>query len=184
MIARMIFDVMRNTKNNLKKFNIQSDADVRKQKSLTVDFSAEMERTLQVLDYAVLVISAADGLQGHVLTLWRLLERYRVPVFLFLNKMDQPGAVRERVLDEIQKQLDTSCIDFGSCMKPDPEFYDSVAMCDEQLMEEFLVSEKIETCHIQNAIMHRKIFPCLFGSALKQEGVDELLKSSGLFYAG
>ena len=141
-----------------------------------VDFSTEMERTLQVLDYAILVISSADGVQGHTRTLWHLLKRHHIPVFLFINKMDQPGADRERVLDEIQKQLDTSCIDFGSCMKPDPEFYDSVAMCDEQLMEEFLVSEKIETCHIQNAIMHRKIFPCLFGSALKQEGVDELLK--------
>ena len=141
-----------------------------------VDFSTEMERTLQVLDYAILVISSADGVQGHTMTLWHLLKRHHIPVFLFINKMDQPGAVRERVLDEIQKQLDTSCIDFGSCMKPDPEFYDSVAMCDEQLMEEFLVSEKIETCNIRNAIMQRKIFPCLFGSALKQEGVDELLK--------
>ena len=141
-----------------------------------VDFSTEMERTLQVLDYAILVISSADGVQGHTRTLWHLLKRHHIPVFLFINKMDQPGADRERVLDEIQKQLDTSCIDFGSCMKPDPEFYDSVAMCDEQLMEEFLVSEKIETCHIRNAIMQRKIFPCLFGSALKQEGVDELLK--------
>lgn len=141
-----------------------------------VDFSTEMERTLQVLDYAILVISSADGVQGHTMTLWHLLKRHHIPVFLFINKMDQPGADRERVLDEIQMQLDTSCIDFGSCMKPDPEFYDSVAMCDEQLMEEFLVSERIETCHIRNAIMHRKIFPCLFGSALKQEGVDELLK--------
>lgn len=141
-----------------------------------VDFSTEMERTLQVLDYAILVISSADGVQGHTMTLWHLLKRHHIPVFLFINKMDQPGADRERVLDEIQKQLDTACIDFGSCMKPNPEFYDSVAMCDEQLMEEFLVSEKIETCHIRNAIMHRKIFPCLFGSALKQEGVDELLK--------
>jgi len=141
-----------------------------------VDFSTEMERTLQVLDYAILVISSADGVQGHTMTLWHLLKRHHIPVFLFINKMDQPGADRERVLDEIQKQLDTSCIDFGSCMKPDPEFYDSVAMCDEQLMEEFLVSEKIEICHIRNAIMQRKIFPCLFGSALKQEGVDELLK--------
>lgn len=141
-----------------------------------VDFSTEMERTLQVLDYAILVISSADGVQGHTMTLWNLLKRHHIPVFLFVNKMDQPGTDRNRVLDEVQKQLDTSCIDFGSSMKPDPEFYDSVAMCDEKLMEEFLVSEKIEVCHIRDAIMQRKIFPCLFGSALKQEGVDELLK--------
>ena len=141
-----------------------------------VDFSTEMERTLQVLDYAILVISSTDGVQGHTMTLWHLLKMYHIPVFLFVNKMDQPGADRNRVLDEIQKQLDTSCIDFGSSMKSDPKFYDSVAMCDEQLMEEFLVSEKIETCHIREAIMQRKIFPCLFGSALKQEGVDELLR--------
>lgn len=141
-----------------------------------VDFSTEMERTLQVLDYAILVISSADGVQGHTMTLWNLLKRHHIPVFLFVNKMDQPGTDRNRVLDEVQKQLDTSCINFGSSMKPDPEFYDSVAMCDEQLMEEFLVSEKIEVCHIRDAIMQRKIFPCLFGSALKQEGVDELLK--------
>lgn len=141
-----------------------------------VDFSTEMERTLQVLDYAILVISSADGVQGHTMTLWNLLKRHHIPVFLFVNKMDQPGTDRNRVLDEVQKQLDTSCIDFGSSMKPDPEFYDSVAMCDEQLMEEFLVSEKIEVCHIRDAIMQRKIFPCLFGSALKQDGVDELLK--------
>ncbi len=141
-----------------------------------VDFSAEMERTLQVLDYAILVISSTDGVQGHTLTLWHLLKRHHIPVFLFVNKMDQPRTDRNRVLDEIQKQLDTSCVDFGSSINPDPEFYDSVAMCDEQLMEEFLASERIEACHIRDAIMQRKIFPCLFGSALKQEGVDELLK--------
>ena len=141
-----------------------------------IDFSTEMERTLQVLDYAILVISSTDGVQAHTMTLWHLLKRHHIPVFLFVNKMDQPGADRGRVLDEIQKQLDASCIDFGCCMNPDLEFYDSVAMCDEQLMEEFLVSEQIEVSRIRDAVIQRKIFPCLFGSALKQQGVDELLE--------
>jgi len=141
-----------------------------------VDFSTEMERTLQVLDYAILVISSSDGVQGHTMTLWHLLKRHHIPVFLFINKMDQAVADQVGILDNIQKQLDTSCIDFGKCMKPDLEFYDNVAMCDEELMEEFLISDQIEVCHIRDAIMQRKIFPCLFGSALKQEGVDELLE--------
>lgn len=141
-----------------------------------VDFSTEMERTLQVLDYAILVISSSDGVQGHTMTLWNLLKRHHIPVFLFINKMDQMGADKDGLLDEIQKQLDTSCIDFGSCMNPDPDFYDHLAMCDEHLMEEFLEFDKIERNSIRDAIMQRKVFPCLFGSALKQEGVDELLE--------
>lgn len=140
-----------------------------------VDFSTEMERTLQVLDYAILVISSSDGVKGHTMTLWHLLKRHHIPVFLFINKMDQTGTDKVRLLDEIQRQLDTSCIDFGKCMNPDLDFFDNLAMCDERLMEEFLEYEKIETCSIMDAIMQRKIFPCLFGSALRQEGVDELL---------
>ena len=97
-----------------------------------VDFSAEMERTLQVLDYAVLVISAADGLQGHVLTLWRLLERYRVPVFLFLNKMDQPGADGDSLLTELKDKLDGRIVKFG---RKDEAFYEEVAVCDEALLD-------------------------------------------------
>ena len=100
-----------------------------------VDFSAEMERTLQVLDYAVLVISAADGLQGHVLTLWRLLERYRVPVFLFLNKMDQPGADGDSLLTELKDKLDGRIVKFG---RKDEAFYEEVAVCDEALLEQYL----------------------------------------------
>ncbi|MDE7431003.1 MAG: TetM/TetW/TetO/TetS family tetracycline resistance ribosomal protection protein, partial [Lachnospiraceae bacterium] len=141
-----------------------------------VDFSTEMERTLQVLDYAILVISSSDGVQGHTMTLWHLLKRHHIPVFLFINKMDQAGADKISILDEIQKQLDTSCIDFGNCMNPDLEFFDHLAMCDEHLMEEFLECEKIENSSIRDAIMGRKIFPCLFGSALRQEGIDELLE--------
>ncbi|MDE7477839.1 MAG: NYN domain-containing protein, partial [Lachnospiraceae bacterium] len=146
-----------------------------------VDFSTEMERTLQVLDYAILVISSSDGVQGHTITLWHLLKRHHIPIFLFINKMDQVGADKVRLLDEIQKQLDTSCVDFCNCMNPDEEFFDNLAMCDESLMNEFLEHEKIEKDNIRDAIVQRKIFPCLFGSALKQEGVDELLKMLDCF---
>ncbi|MDE5700258.1 MAG: TetM/TetW/TetO/TetS family tetracycline resistance ribosomal protection protein [Lachnospiraceae bacterium] len=141
-----------------------------------VDFSTEMERTLQVLDYAILVISSSDGVQGHTMTLWHLLKRHHIPVFLFINKMDQTGADKNKLLDEIQNQLNPSCVDFGNCMNPDSEFFDHLAMCDENLMEEFLESDKIERKSIRDAIMQRNVFPCLFGSALKQEGVDELLE--------
>ena len=105
-----------------------------------VDFSAEMERTLQILDYAVLVISGADGVQGHVETLWRLLERYRIPVFLFVNKMDQPGTDREALMRELEKRLDGKCLDFGPLEKAETDaeiweaFQENLAMCDEVLL--------------------------------------------------
>ena len=99
-----------------------------------VDFSAEMERTLQVLDYAVLVISGADGIQGHSLTLWNLLTRYSIPVFLFVNKMDQPGTDRERILEELQKRLDSRCVDF-SATGEESAFFENLAMCDEEILE-------------------------------------------------
>lgn len=138
-----------------------------------VDFSAEMERTLQVLDYAVLVISAADGVQGHVLTLWRLLERYRVPVFLFLNKMDQPGADGDGLLAELKDKLDERCVDFG---RKDEAFYEEVAVCDEELLEQYLEKEEpVEDSTIAGLIRARKIFPCYRGSALRVEGIDSLL---------
>ena len=138
-----------------------------------VDFSAEMERTLQVLDYAILVINGADGVQGHTMTLWKLLKRYQVPVFIFVNKMDQPGTDKEKTLAELQKKLDVNCIDYNGQDKDC--LYDTAAMCSETLMEEYLNTGKISDEAMNEAIGHRQIFPCLFGSALKMEGVKELL---------
>ena len=139
-----------------------------------VDFSAEMERTLQVLDYAILVINGADGVQGHTVTLWKLLKRYQVPVFIFVNKMDQPGTDQEKILEELQKKLDSNCIDFNS--HNTETLYDSIAMCSENLMEEYLDTGKISRQAIDQAILNRQMFPCLFGSALKMDGVKELLE--------
>lgn len=164
-----------------------------------VDFSAEMERTLQVLDYAVLIISGADGVQGHTLTLWKLLERYHVPVFLFVNKMDQPGTDAEKLLAELKARLDERCVAF-SCQDNDErensigdkpvnknnyvnqsrrEFYESIAVCDEELLERYLDQENgialIDGDMIASLIRQRKLFPCFFGSALKAEGIEDLL---------
>ena len=139
-----------------------------------VDFSAEMERTLQVLDCAVLVISGADGVQGHTGTLWRLLKRYEIPTFLFINKMDQPGTDKEALLAELSEQLDSGCIDFSDTTSE--EFYESAAVCEEALLNRFLETGKIGTKEIKQAIKERKIFPCFFGSALRLDGVEELLK--------
>lgn len=138
-----------------------------------VDFAAEMERTLQVLDYAVLVVSGADGIQGHTRTLWKLLERYQIPVFLFVNKMDQAGTQREAVLEEIQNGLSESCIAFDRAQTPD--FLESLAMCEDQALEEYLRTESLKKETVSRMIRHRKVFPCYFGSALKLEGVQELL---------
>lgn len=137
-----------------------------------VDFSAEMERTLQVLDYAILVINGADGVQGHTRTLWSLLRRYRIPTFLFINKMDQIGTDKEKVLEDLQSRLDESCIDFT---EKSEEFYDALAMCDEKAMEEYLESEKVDEDTIAEMIGNRKVYPCYFGSALKTEGVQEFM---------
>ena len=178
-----------------------------------VDFSAEMERTLQVLDYAVLVISGADGVQGHTLTLWKLLARYKLPTFIFINKMDQTGTDRDRCLDELQKRLDGSCLDFSGVAQsrglpetsqglPDSaaekasetagktsetagrmsetaeatEFWENLAMCDETLLDRYLETGKLEKEDIQALIHQRKVFPCYFGSALKLDGVEALLR--------
>ncbi|MDE6739989.1 MAG: GTP-binding protein, partial [Lachnospiraceae bacterium] len=164
-----------------------------------VDFSAEMERTLQVLDYAVLVVSGADGVQGHVLTLWRLLARYQVPVFLFINKMDQPDTDPTALLAELKERLDERCVAFGKRNEP---FYEDIAVCDEELLERYLEAESesktehktatggvvsdereeqaeirgvIDDLEITKLVAERKVFPCFFGSALKVEGVTELL---------
>lgn len=139
-----------------------------------VDFSAEMERTLQILDYAVLVISGADGVQSHTRTLWKLFARYEIPVFLFVNKMDQNGTDRETLMAELKAQLSEGCIDFGE--EGSNEFYESIALQKEELLEEFLEKESISRGEIQQAVARREVFPCYFGSALKLDGVDELLK--------
>ena len=139
-----------------------------------VDFSAEMERTLQVLDYAILVISGADGVQGHTEILWRLLSRYQIPVFLFINKMDQPGTDREALLAEVKEKLDANCVEF-SADQTDEEWKEQVAVCDEQVMEAYLEGEEISREQIRQMIRERKLFPCYFGSALKMTGVEEFL---------
>ena len=139
-----------------------------------VDFSAEMERTLQILDYAVLVINGMDGIQGHVLTLWKLLKRYDIPTFLFVNKMDQSGTDRGKLLRELQERLSDHCIPFDAVQ--DEEWKESVAMCTEELMEQYLENGDIASEDIKTAIAKRHIFPCFFGSALKIHGVEELLQ--------
>ena len=142
-----------------------------------VDFSAEMERTLQVLDYALLVISGSDGVQGHVQTLWRLLEQYGIPAFLFVNKMDQPDTDKEKLLLELQGKLDGGCQEFGSeAENRGTEFLETLAMCDEELMETYLEADCLEDGCIAQAVARRHVFPCFFGSALHLEGVEELLK--------
>lgn len=139
-----------------------------------VDFSAEMERTLQVLDYAVLVISRADGVQGHTRTLWRLLKHYGIPVFLFINKMDQPGAGREELLRQLQKELEAGCTDFSQ--QNTPAFYEAAAMCEEALLDTYLETGVVAQQEIVRLIQERKLFPCFFGSALKLTGIEELLQ--------
>jgi len=138
-----------------------------------VDFSAEMERTLQVLDYAVLVINGMDGVQGHVLTLWKLLKRYQIPTFLFVNKMDQDGTDRGKLLAELQERLSENCVPFD--VEQDELWWETLAMCSENMMEQYLAEGRIKEEEIRHAIAKRKIFPCFFGSALKITGVDALL---------
>ncbi len=138
------------------------------------DFSTEMERTLQVLDYAILVVSGADGVQGHTKTLWRLLDIYNIPTFIFINKMDQNGTDKERVMSELSKQLDDRCIDFGQCDTED--FFDHLAMCDEVLMEAYLETGHIENELINEAVSKRNVFACFFGSALKLEGIEAFIE--------
>lgn len=138
-----------------------------------VDFSAEMERTLQVLDYAVLVISGADGVQGHTETLWKLLKLYEIPTFIFINKMDQPGTDRESLLTELKERLDEGCIVFGK--GKNVESLEEIAMTDEAVLDYFMGHETVRNEDICRLIRERKIFPCYFGSALKLDGVQELL---------
>jgi small GTP-binding protein len=139
-----------------------------------VDFSAETERTLQVLDYAVLVISATDGVQSHTRTLWRLLSKYNVPCFLFVNKTDLDGADKEVVLQQLKTRLSDGCIDFTET--DTPAFYENAALCDDTLLMKYDESETLTKDDMVAAIQNRRIFPVLFGSALKMEGVDAFLE--------
>lgn len=167
-----------------------------------VDFSAETERTLQVLDAAILVVSGADGVQGHVETLWKLLKRHKIPVFIFVNKMDQNVRDRVALLTELKERLDENCVDFtfykeemeraakeqyerylkplghmyGEMPGKHEEWQEAVAMCEETLMEQYLEDGRVEEESLKKAIRERKVFPCYFGSALKQFGVEEFLE--------
>ena len=138
-----------------------------------VDFAAEAERSLSILDCAVLVISGTDGVQAHTVTLWRLLERYEIPTFLFINKMDLPGTDRKQLMAQLQKELSPGCIDFS-------EDFDTVAencaMCDEALLESFLETGSLTAGNLQGLIGGRRVFPCCFGSGLKLRGVEEFLQ--------
>ncbi|MDE6517792.1 MAG: GTP-binding protein, partial [Acetatifactor sp.] len=175
-----------------------------------VDFSAETERTLQVLDAAILVISGADGVQGHVETLWKLLKRYGIPTYLFINKMDQPGTDPQALLRQLREQLNENCVDFSVAdgflgsddgdisqlsqsepveqKKPGErrqenveqltreQWLERVALCSEELMEFYLEHGRLTASDIREAIRRRQVFPCYFGSALKLQGVEELLR--------
>lgn len=139
-----------------------------------VDFSPEMERTLQVLDYAILVISGADGVQGHTRTLWNLLRRYEIPTFVFINKMDQKGTDAEVLLQELKNVLEEGCVDFST--KRDTHFYEEAAVCSEDALEEFLETGRLKKETLQELFLERQLFPCFFGSALRLEGVKEFVE--------
>jgi len=138
-----------------------------------VDFSTETERTLQVLDYAVLVVSGTDGVQSHTETLWRLLRRYHVPTFVFVNKMDLPGMTREQLLSQLNHRLGEGFVDFGAEPAARNE---ALALCDEQLMEKMLDAGTLTDADIIPAVARRHVFPCWFGAALRLDGVDALLE--------
>ena len=146
-----------------------------------VDFSAEMERTLQVLDYAILVLSGADGVQGHTRTLWRLLEQYQIPTFLFVNKMDQAGTDKEKLFAEIKRELSENCVVFSEKMADLQGFCEAVATCDEELLEDFLETDALEYDKVRALIAERKLFPCYFGSALKLTGVQDFLNDFAFY---
>ena len=151
-----------------------------------VDFSAEMERALQVMDYAVLVISGADGVQGHTVTLWRLLKQYQIPVFLFINKMDQEGTDQELILKELKKRLSDGCVGFyelSNLENAEDSCLENLAVCEEGMLEEYLETGKIGLDSVVRAVRERKVFPCYFGSALRLEGVEELLEGLRTYMA-
>ena len=137
-----------------------------------VDFSAEAERTMSILDCAILVISGTDGIQAHTLTLWRLLERYQVPTFLFINKMDLPGLEKGKLMVQLHSQLSEHCVDFT---QDSDAIAEAAAMCDEALLENYLETGEVTEGNLRGLIAKRKLFPCCFGSALKLQGVEDLL---------
>lgn len=139
-----------------------------------VDFSPEMERTLQVLDYAILVISGTDGVQGHTRTLWKLLKKHEIPTMLFINKMDQECNDRVALLDTLKKNLDEGCLEFDQ--ERSSQFYEEAAVCEEAALEEFLETGAIGEDLLRKMILKRKLFPCFFGSALRLEGIQEFLE--------
>ena len=162
-----------------------------------VDFSAEMERVLQVLDCAVLVVSGADGVQGHTQTLWKLLKRYHIPTFLFVNKMDQEGTDGEKLLKELRKRFGENVVPFVDIMTESDcpggkvylhtkegaveEVLEELAVCEDDMMEEYLEEGRISLDKVQKAVANRQVFPCYFGSALHSQGVEELLDGLDLY---
>lgn len=143
-----------------------------------VDFAAETERVLPVLDCAVLVVSGTDGVQAHTRTLWRLLEKHRVPVFLFINKMDLPGADRETLLKQLQKEFGEGCVDFGGSVD---SIREAAAMCDEALLESYLAGGPVTDGNLRQLIEKRQLFPVFFGAALKNQGIAELLNGLDVY---
>ena len=143
-----------------------------------VDFSAEAERSLQVLDYAVLVISGTDGVQAHAETLWKLLERYNMPVFIFVTKMDLPGCDRQEIMDGLRTRLSERCVDFSA---EGEALFESAAMCSEEAMDEYIETGSIGTKRMRDMLRRREIFPCCFGSGLRTEGVAEFLDTLELY---
>ena len=139
-----------------------------------VDFSAEMERTLQVLDYALLLVSGTDGVQSHTRTLWQLLRRYQIPTIVFVNKMDLPGKGRDGILQELRQELSENCAAFDA---DEAVLHEELSLLDEALMEQVLKTGQLEDAQIAGLIAKRRVFPCFFGAALQLQGVDELLSA-------
>ena len=140
-----------------------------------IDFSAEAERTLAVLDYAILVVSATDGIQSHTKTLWQLLSKHRVPTFVFINKLDLSGADKTRVIDELKNDFSANFVDF--CDSDKDRLFENIAVCDEDIMHAYLETGEIDEHLVADAIKMRNIVPCFSGSALKMEGVEEFLSA-------
>ncbi|EFW05036.1 small GTP-binding protein [Coprobacillus cateniformis] len=142
-----------------------------------VDFSAEMERTLQILDYAIIVISGLDGVQAHTETIWNLLNAYHIPTFLFINKMDISHYEKSDLMKDLKEKLDERCVDLTS----QDDFYEDIALCDDMLLDYYLEHQTLTNSMIQDAVENRKVFPCFFGSALKMKEVDSFLEALTLY---